>query len=875
MRINSNTDPRYVWNTLRILKNKWVKINSSHVTENLQTENQLVALNKICPPWVPTNPEWIPECKDEVFLQSEFNFMEFNVTLETRKCNSSPGLDGINYDIIKKLPLKFKLLVLDIYNEIYRTGNYPTSWKRTFIHFVPKQDGKNFRPIALTSTFCKLFETILKNKFEFSIEKNNLVPNTQSGFRRGPSCADNSINLTVTILHAFKEQKEMYAVFLDISAAFDNVQSDILIQKLADIGCPSRLVSFVKFLTYERFIYTGLEDNCTYAYKGVPQGGVLSPLLYLLYVSNITDAISSRVTVSQFADDTALYSTNKNSLQIAINKMENNLFNLGLEIAPTKTVLIHFNNKGIPPGQTKIRVSNHDIKSNEYTRFLGILFDYKLSFNIHINQLLTRAYKSLNIVKFLQGIWWGSDPTCLLTVYKSLIRSAVDYASFIFFPTRKDQIKKIEQIQYNAIRMCLGYRRTTPIRILLAESKLPLIKERSKFLCCTYFTKILSNESLPVRKTILNYSKILKYKKYKRKRILENCIESMLNLIPQLITTKKYNIFLYDYKITTTAIPFDKTLGKAIQKSADPKSVFNQFLEQTNSLNIFTDGSKSTKSPAVGASSICPKLCLSTMQTLNKNSSIFTAEGAALNNALDIALKNKNSKIQIFTDSLSMLQSLQNSNLNISSNPYIFEIKKKFNQFENEKSEAGSLKFFWIPSHVGIQGNDDADSLAKDASYNNLSIKATAPFTDFREVFKKKMFTETKKFYIETSSTGHEYFTNYFSDTRKPWFHNKNIPRELIVFINRSRSNHYNLAASLARVNIVQNSKCQCGIEDQTLDHILWKCTLFITQRKELYTDLHKLKILLPINVAVLLAKPHIPACNTIICFLKRCELTV
>ena len=106
----------------------------------------------------------------------------------------------------------------------------------------------------------------------------------------------------------------MYAIFLDIRAAFDNVNSDILIKKLADIGCLYQLISFIKFLTYERFVHSGIDNDVRYAYKGVPQEGVLSPLLYIFYISKITNNISSRISVFQFADDIALYSTNKSSL---------------------------------------------------------------------------------------------------------------------------------------------------------------------------------------------------------------------------------------------------------------------------------------------------------------------------------------------------------------------------------------------------------------------------------------------------------------------------------------------------------------------------------------------------------------------------------
>ena len=167
------------------------------------------------------------------------------------------------------------------------------------------------------------------------------------------------------------------------------------------------------------------------------------------------------------------------------------MYYLGLDIATDKTVLIHFKNKNSLPGTTEININNTEIKSSETVRFLGITFDYKL--NQHINKVNTRCNRALNITKFLRGTWWGSDPQTLITLYKSYVRSVIEYASSVYFPTRKNSIYKLERIQYQAIRLALGYRRSTPTTILLAESKLPLLSERAKFLANRYITNVLAN----------------------------------------------------------------------------------------------------------------------------------------------------------------------------------------------------------------------------------------------------------------------------------------------------------------------------------------------------------------------------------------------
>lgn len=519
--IDYRTDAKFVWNKCKIFKNSWIKTHPSHFTDNLQTEiKKENALNKISPPWAYTDPNWIPPCNKNEFFDTPFDFTEFNIALNSKNTKSAPGVDGIDYEILNKIPIKFQLLLLDIFNEMYKTTNYPLNWKTSFVHFIDKPDGQNVRPIALTSCLCKLFESLIKNRLQWWSEHNNLIPTNQSGFRKGRSCHDNLVNLTLQVDEGMTDKKDVLAAFLDVRGAFDNVNIDILITKLATIGCSKNIIKFIKFLTHERQIYTNnATDKHRIICKGVPQGGVLSPLLYALYVSNIADNVPKSVTVSNFADDIAVLSKItpitrcQNMLEKAVNIIKQNLSHLGLELSSSKTVMIHFNNKNILPGNTDIKIGSHIIKSSYTARFLGIIFDYRMTFIPQTNEIHKKCMRALNIVKYLCGTWWGSDPETLITLYKSFVRSIIDYGCFIYLPTRKNEIAKLEKIRYAAIRAALGYRISTPTNILLAESKLPLIQERTKFLCKCYLSKILSSKNSQVHKTIQNF-----YKKSKKKK---------------------------------------------------------------------------------------------------------------------------------------------------------------------------------------------------------------------------------------------------------------------------------------------------------------------------------------------------------------------
>lgn len=194
-----------------------------------------------------------------------------------KKLSSAPGRDGIDFEVIYKLLIPWKLLLVDIYNEMYLENKFPESWKEAYVYFIPKSDGVNFRPISLTSCLCKLFETMVKNRLQWWLEHENLLSADQSGFRKGRSCLDNGSQLVLDIDTAFSEIKHVLAAFLDVKGAFDNINPRAMANKMADLGCPTNLVNFALFLTQHRLVYSELNvDTPREIFKGVPQGGVLS-----------------------------------------------------------------------------------------------------------------------------------------------------------------------------------------------------------------------------------------------------------------------------------------------------------------------------------------------------------------------------------------------------------------------------------------------------------------------------------------------------------------------------------------------------------------------------------------------------------------------
>lgn len=178
---------------------------------------------------------------------------------------------------------------------MYHISDYPDDWKSSFVLFINKPDGESLRPITLTSCVCKFFETLLKNRLQWWLEANNSLPISQTGFRKGQSCIDNITDLTLKIENSFKSKQHTLATFLDISSAFDNVNCEVLLSILASYHCPEHIIKFIKFITHERLIHneiTGQSHRKTN--KGVPQGGVLSPVVYNVHIENHRESTQER-----------------------------------------------------------------------------------------------------------------------------------------------------------------------------------------------------------------------------------------------------------------------------------------------------------------------------------------------------------------------------------------------------------------------------------------------------------------------------------------------------------------------------------------------------------------------------------------------------
>ena len=646
--------------------------------------------------------------------------------------DSSPGPDDIHYQFLKHLPDTSLSVLLKTFNDIWETGNVPKSWKEATIIPIPKPgkdntNPNNYRPIALTSCICKTLERMINERLVWYLEKNNIITEFQSGFRHQRSTNDLLVRLETFIREAFIKKEHLIAVFFDLEKAYDTTWKYGIMNDLQEIGLKGRLPIFVQnFLSNKEFkVHVGSTlSEAHNQEQGVPQGSILSVTLFSLKINNIVKCLNPGVDCSLYVDDFLICYRSKNmntierQLQLNLNKIQKWSTENGFKFSKSKTVCMHFCHLRKAHNDPILTLDGTPIPVVEENKFLGVIFDRKLSFIPHIKQLKAKCQKALNLLRVVAHTDWGADRKVLLNLFRTIIRSKLDYGSIIYGSARKSYLEMLDPIHHQGLRLALGAFRTSPSESLLAEANEPSLYNRRLKLSMQYALKLKSNPSNPTYETVFE-------PQYK------TLFESKPNMIPSFgirISSEFENMNLDLNNIAEFKLP-----DVPPWTFSQPRVLFslhNDKKFQTDPLvfrtnfpsyeTIFTNGSKDGDT----AGSACVTPSDTYKCRLPDNASIFSAEIKAIDLALDHIEQSRSSDFIIFSDSLSVLQSLHNRHIE---NPLLLDVLLK----HNELTELNRIVFCWLPSHVGIKGNEKADIAAKSALTLNIS-DLKIPFTDFK-----------------------------------------------------------------------------------------------------------------------------------------------
>ena len=400
--------------------------------------------------------------------------------------NSAPGEDKIGYITLKNLPDCAITLLADLFNHLINVGHFPTPWKKALGVMIPKpnkdsQQPSNYRPISLLRCLGKLFEKSIATPLIKYLMEQQFTNKWQRAYLPHREANEHVYRLFHHMKTARHYGWKGAAILLDVEKAFDSVWHNGLKFKLLHYNLPHKIIRTLSSFLDNRTIKVkadGATSQDIHLRAGTPQGSVLSPILFNIYVNDLPFPHDGPVQISQYADDLALWTSHRghaawkrirNDLQPALNQLQVWCSKWRIKINASKSQCITF-----PAGNPmhSFTLFNTPINFCNEAKILGLLINSTLSLIPHCTQKKQAAQRRINMLKRLRGTDWGSDIPTLLHLYKTFIRPVLETGYVATDMASKKAKNQLKIAEFKALRTALkifyipGERRTTNNTIL-------------------------------------------------------------------------------------------------------------------------------------------------------------------------------------------------------------------------------------------------------------------------------------------------------------------------------------------------------------------------------------------------------------------------
>lgn len=721
-----------------------------------------------------------------------FTVQEMWMVIDNISAKKAPGSDGFTADICTRAIMAAQKVFLELLNRCLTLSCFPRIWKTATIRILRKPGKedytapKSYRPIGLLPVFGKILEKMFVNRLLWQLGNEGKIVPRQYGFMPQVSTEDALYDAVNRIRQGVKDKEIVALVSLDIEGAFDNAWWPAVQKELLEKEVDREVVLLIDNYLSERSVSVQYAGNTVYrdTNKGCIQGSTCGPIMWNIQLDPLLRrAERLEAHVQAFADDILIIASAKNSAELVrkVNEALEEIAEWGrdskMRFAAHKTQAVIFTNK-LKYDQPSFELNGIQIPISAKATVLGVVIDRNLNFKDHLDKTTRKAIVLYQSLSKATKATWGLDSQIVRTLYTAVIEPIVLYAASVWAPAA--------HLSFNEVRL---NRITRMFAILITRA------HRTSSLVAT----TLLGRILPLNLRVKEAAEVYEAKRGKP-----------IQDLPGRLVEKRVHPFQLPYPAKRTALTFG-----ILTTEEDVLNIKNGYPK------LFTDGSKIEGK--VGGATVCFEEGIETHYRtfkLEDYCSVYQAELAAIVCATDMTKKRKWTGVNIISDSRSALEALKDTG---ACHPLVVEAQ---NKIADLKIAGKHTNLFWIKAHAGIQGNERADELAKEAALK----KKTAPVYDGIPVsfIKREIRIRTLDVWQQSygNATTGAVTRLFFGDVRQ----SHKILGKMVLNNRRTQmfTGHGGFAEYLHRFKLKDSPYCDCdGSSTQDVVHLLDHCAKF------------------------------------------------
>lgn len=762
-------------------------------------------------PWLPLGPTAVRRrpSSEEWKLATEITRPD-KIRWATNKFHpfKSPGPDGIYPALIQKGQEVLVPYLTKIFRASLAWGYIPQAWREAKVIYLPKVGRssdltpKAYRPISLSSFFLKTLERLIDRYIRDDILRARPLSSRQYAYQPGKSTDSALDDLNRLISKSIEDKEIAMATFLDVEGAFNNVSFTSIIDALQRRGIPHLTGSWIKASLENRIVKSTLGEATIKATvnRGCPQGGVLSPLLWTILVDDLIRKLSAEgFYCLGYADDLAIVVKGKfagvitEQTQKALNIVNKWCQKEQLSVNAQKTTAVVFTRKKVLGGLKPLTLNNVRIQYSKEAKYLGVIFDQRLTWNPHIQKTTHKSIVALGRCRRMCGKNWGLNPKMTLWLYTRVVRPMIAYGAIVWWnKTRQSGVaRQLSCVQRLACLATTGAMRTTPTAAMEVLLNLPPLHIFIQKEARSIRYRLLQGHAPISQQHGSDHLKL--YEELRADPLLGMHSDSM---IPRYSYEKNFKV----------QIP-----GREAWEEGPPVRA---------ELALYTDGSKTEEGVGAGIYEAQSKTKISL--SLGKYATVFQAEIIAIEHcAVEILNRGiRKKKVAIYSDSQAALQAIDSCRVD---SRLVWDCLEALTSI----GQHNKVTLAWVPGHKGIPGNEKADELAREGS--SKALVGPEPFCGIAKPITKARIN------MWMQGKSQEWWTQSPGMRQAKLFIKESFPSFTVDLLSRSRkevrmvvgllTGHCRLRKHMSIMTLTEEAECRfCQEEEETPEHILCQC---------------------------------------------------